>query len=66
VEADATTSGCEEDLGGEEEIPCGDDEDCGEAEMASNDEKETKGCWEQAGTGGSPGFSLEPGPKTNL
>jgi hypothetical protein len=66
VEADATASGCK-DLDGKKDMVCGDDEDCGgEAEMASNDEKETDGCWGRAGTGGSLSFSLEPEPKTNL
>jgi hypothetical protein len=67
VEVDGTASGCEEDLGGEEEMLCGDEEDRdGDAEVASNDEKEMKGCWGQAETGDSLCFSLEPGPKTNL
>jgi hypothetical protein len=64
-EADATASGGEEDVGGEEQMPRGDNEDRGgEAKMAS--EELVAGCWGQAGTGGSSSFSLEPGPKTNL
>src|SRR6516165_11999244 len=35
-------------------------------EDEEDDETETKGCWGQAETDDSFGFSLEPGPKTNL